>query len=112
MCGCGCGQRVAKTTSRYRPGHNPQDRGGKITLWKPAGKKKHRYTFRDRQGKTVMYARAVMEAHLRRHLVGSEVVHHINGDSTDDRIENLRLFASHSEHMRAEYATRRLPAMH
>ncbi len=59
-----------------------------------------------------MWARIVMENQLGRPLLVDEVVHHINGDSTDDRPENLALFASHSEHMREEYRLRRLPAMH
>jgi hypothetical protein len=101
LCGCGCGQRVAKTTSFYRQGHAPRARGG-IALWHPPGRKP-RYVFRDRQGKNVYYARAVMAAHLRRDLLPTEVVDHANGDSTDDRIENLRLFSSHAEHMRCEY---------
>lgn len=46
---------------------------------------------------SVRYARAVMEAHLGRRLEPHELVHHINGDSTDDRIENLEL-VSHAEH--------------
>ena len=35
-----------------------------------------------------------------RSLEPGEVVHHINGDSSDDRVENLQLFASNTEHMR------------
>jgi hypothetical protein len=38
-----------------------------------------------------------MEAHLGRELQPDEVVHHINGDSTDDRLENLQVL-SRSEH--------------
>lgn len=44
--------------------------------------------------------RAVMEAHLGRALLATEVVHHINEDRRDNRIENLMLFASQSDHMR------------
>lgn len=47
----------------------------------------------------VAYYRAVMEAELRRPLRSDEHVHHINGDPSDDRIENLQLVDS-AEHGR------------
>ncbi|CDZ88936.1 HNH endonuclease (fragment) [Rhodococcus ruber] len=41
-----------------------------------------------------------MEEHLGRYLQPGEVVHHINRNKTDNRIDNLGLFASQSEHMK------------
>ena len=43
--------------------------------------------------------RFIMEKHIGRYLSPEEVVHHINGIVTDNRIENLRLFKNDSEHM-------------
>lgn len=45
-----------------------------------------------------MNYREIMEKYLGRELGPLEVVHHINGDHKDNRIENLQLFNNQQEH--------------
>jgi uncharacterized protein (DUF1330 family) len=42
----------------------------------------------------------VIEKHIGRYLKSEEVVHHINRNPSDDRIENLKLFPNNNEHIR------------
>jgi len=48
----------------------------------------------------VLENRFVMEQHLGRYLLPSEVVHHIDENPNNNAIENLCLYASQSEHLR------------
>lgn len=52
--------------------------------------------------------RYIVEQEIGRYLERNEVVHHINGDSQDNRTENLAVFGSNAEHLRHEL-TGRIP---
>ena len=51
--------------------------------------------------------RVVMEKHLGRYLLPTEVVHHIDGNKENNNIVNLLLFPNNSEHMKLEYKIRK-----
>lgn len=52
-------------------------------------------------GKQIREHRHVMQVHLGRRLLPNEHVHHINGDPTDNRVENLMVLTN-SEHQKLE----------
>lgn len=56
----------------------------------------------DKQGR-IREHRMVMARHLGRALTRKEVVHHLNGERADNRLENLELWESHSAHMRGHH---------
>ena len=61
------------------------------------------------RGGYVLEHRLIMEKHMGRTLLPTEVVHHINGEREDNRIENLMLFSSRGEHFSFHHKERRKP---
>lgn len=62
-------------------------------------KKQNPYYIRNTEGRLVEPYRVIMEEHLGRKLETWEIVHHINGDHYDNRLENLTIMTN-SEHAR------------
>jgi len=60
---------------------------------------KTRYLKKRVNGVNVMVHRYLMEQHIGRKLLPNEVVHHINGDRHDNRLENLMIM-DRAEHCR------------
>jgi hypothetical protein len=69
------------------------DGDGYIIIYKPD------HPYATKRG-MVSEHRLVMEEHLGRYLTNNEKVHHKNGNRQDNRIENLKLYGSHSDHIR------------
>lgn len=53
-----------------------------------------------KHGQYVAVHRLVVEQHLGRYLTEHEVVDHIDGDTRNNNIENLRVFENNAEHLR------------
>jgi hypothetical protein len=84
-------------------GHTKVHNRGYILAYVP----KHPHAHKD--GYVMMHT-VIMERHIGRYLNDNEVVHHINHDKTDNRIENLMLMDKKehmSMHMKERQAKRR-----
>lgn len=58
-------------------------------------------------GSYILEHRLVMERHIGRHLLASEVVHHLDENPSNNAIDNLVLLGSQSEHARLHQEKRR-----
>ena len=121
FCECGCGEEIVaglttqRTIRRFKRGHNGRGnvypnsihKGAEQWKWKGG-----RYiasngyvmilnpTHRSANCRGYIYEhRVIMEQYLGRPLEEWEDVHHLNGDTQDNRIENLQLL-THREHSR------------
>lgn len=80
--------------NHYWRGGRQVDKHGYILVYSPD------HPHRDSANR-VREHRLVLERHLGRYLLPEEVVDHINGDTSDNRVENLRLFPNNAAHLRA-----------
>ncbi len=62
-----------------------------------------KYKVKKVNGKSIGEHRLVMQKHLRRKLFPQEIVHHIDGDKSNNRIDNLILFPTKKAHSKYHY---------
>lgn len=84
----------------YRGGYTCKAPGGYVREYNPFHPKGSRRGL-------VMQHRLVIERSIGRLLTSTEVVHHKNGDRTDNRLENLELLKDQNAHMTHEHIERR-----
>ena len=88
----------SKNNPRWKGGISISD--GYISIYLPNHPQANSYGY-------IRQHRIIMEQKLKRYLKPTEIVHHINGDKKDNRIENLKLFSSNSNHIKEHNKLRR-----
>lgn len=92
---------------RKDPLNTPNWKGGEVDMLGYVFLKIKNHPYANTEG-YVKRSRLVMEQAIGRYLKPEEVVHHINEIRDDDRLENLMLCSSHSEHARIEHSKRKV----
>lgn len=69
----------------FKKGQRPKNYNGGLSFYHG------RWVIVCRNDKKYAYARAIVEGHLKRDLDSHEIIHHINENPADDRVENLEI---------------------
>lgn len=88
--------RFGKLAANWKGGRRIANKAGYVYIYNP------NHPSATKEG-YVMEHRLVMEKKIGRFLKKNEIVHHINGDTKDNRIENLELMGSKKEHSRKHF---------
>lgn len=101
-CGCLHKERSSKQIGAKNPNWKGgiKRSGGRVFVQRPS------HPYASKQGYVLGY-RLKMERRIGRYLRPEEVVHHIDGDKSNDAQGNLMLFANDSEHRMHHIKTRR-----
>lgn len=85
---------IKPNSGSFKKGIIPKNYKGGICFFT----RDNRWVIYCKDNSKVHYARAVMECHLKKILSSDYIIHHINGNSTDDRLENLQI-VTRAEHI-------------